>query len=144
MEILGLDDYLKKISKIEKITEDKVFLKQLASSINSKFKENISKGLDADRVDFKPLSEYTKNKKGRGGESSIPLNDKGFLLGGMHEMITSSGLKFINQMDYALYHQEGKGHLPMRKIYPTEITDYIINDFEKALDYHINKILKGV
>lgn len=138
-EIGNLDVVISLLDSLSDIQEDK-FMKSLALSINAHFVSNVSKGLDAYRNPFQPLSEKTKNRAGRGGDSAIPLNDKGFLLGGLQTEIDGDTIRFYNDMEYALYHQNGDD-LPERLIYPEYITDYMEEEINKAIDYQVDKLL---
>lgn len=114
--------------------------KDIAQALNDRFKLNINKEVDASLTAFKPLSDKTKNKKGRGGDSSKILQDKGFLIGGMLYKVSSSSIRFYNTTDYAKYHQEGFGKLPKRTIFPEKDEKYVIDLINKVLLYNLSKI----
>jgi len=78
---------------------------------------------NADGSPWPPLSEATKNRPGRGGDSSEPLKDKGLMFGSIHYQANVGGAIVGTNDPKARFHNEGGegDRPPMREfIYLTD------------------------
>ncbi len=138
---IGHKELDRKIKKVRKnLSNFKVVNKSIVIFLDQEIQKQFkTEGVHLTKNKWESLKEATINRRRNKAPPYRILQDTGFLKSRWEHIFTQRKAAIKSKVEYGIYHDEGRGHLPERKIIPDTENVIFKNNILKIYSLWIKK-----